>query len=927
MPLGTVYVGEESPRAGAEPVYGYRLVRRLGSGGHGEVWEAEAPGNFRVALKFIRLADGLGPAEARALGILRGIRHPNLLVTFGAWEVPGYLVLGLELADRTLWDRFCECVEQGMPGIPRDELIEFLAETAKGIDYLNEERRELDGSIRAGVQHRDLKPQNILLAGGGVKVGDFGLARQLEHDLTSHTGHWTFAYAAPEFFQHQTAHQSDQYSLAATYCHLSGGRPPFNGPPAVIMAGHLLLPPDLEMLFAAERPVVARALSKSPRDRWPNCRAFVEALRLAGLGAVPLAANQVAARLNPLPDDPTEFPTKTFPDDEPSRSPALLDSPSDDDLLAIVPDDEQLDDQRAVVTDVPPRDDERTPDADPVGEISRFFPTEDLVGILNGSADRDPKRLGRRVAIGVAASILMVGGLGLWSSDLLSSKLSIRLPSPDLQVAPRPDLPTPPLVAQPPLTHVVQGLSEVRDHAAPEPVAPVDREVGRAKTLVEDRRTPVLASAPAIRADEGIPMPLLLPPDEAEPLGLRAPEEVAIHPGGAGRLVIHARRHGREGSIMLVLEGAPAGVVLEPNMIPAGQDSAEVTVKAGTETGLGTHAARLVARVGEASAKVGLKLVVGPTPPAPSPRLAVSLPPTLTIQAGRGARLPIGLSREDIDGPLWAHFEGLPEGVAAADVPILAGSDHAEALIMAAAEAPHAEKTARLVVSGGSARGEASIAIRIEPSPALVSVRRGRALLDQRRYDDALEALDRALVLNPDEAAAYTLRGSILTRKGDYDRAITDFGEAIRRNADDAAAYNNRGLARRGRGEYHRAIADYNEAIRLNPADAVVRYNRGMAYHHLGDELMAIADFTRTIELDPNHAPAYRARSECYAKLGDRARAEEDREKARHLDSGRGKPGRILTIPGSGRTGKSPTPKRVVSDGTAGIEPTAHRPG
>ena len=129
------------------------------------------------------------------------------------------------------------------------------------------------------MQHRDIKPQNILLVGGGVKVADFGLARLLDRSVTGHTGSLTPAYAAPEFFQNQTSDRSDQYSLAVTYCQLRGGRLPFTGGPAAVMAGHLHHAPDLTMLPEAERPVVARALAKEPAGRWPSCRAFVAALR------------------------------------------------------------------------------------------------------------------------------------------------------------------------------------------------------------------------------------------------------------------------------------------------------------------------------------------------------------------------------------------------------------------------------------------------------------------------------------------------------------------------------------------------------------------------------------------------------------------------------------------------------------------------
>ena len=65
--------------------------------------------------------------------------------------------------------------------------------------------------------------------GGSLKVADYGLARVLGHSQASHTGSMTPTYAAPEFFEGKTSGQSDQYSLAVTYCHMRGGRPPFSG--------------------------------------------------------------------------------------------------------------------------------------------------------------------------------------------------------------------------------------------------------------------------------------------------------------------------------------------------------------------------------------------------------------------------------------------------------------------------------------------------------------------------------------------------------------------------------------------------------------------------------------------------------------------------------------------------------------------------
>ena len=280
-----------SPEVGLEPVPGYRLVSRLGAGATGEVWKASGPGGIPVALKFIHLGyEGDDRPESpfrrarrdglRSLELMREVRHPNLLTLFGAWYSRGQLVIGMELADGTLMDRADEAEGQGHPGIPLPELMEHMQQAARGIDFLNEPRHALLSRSRMGIQHRDIKPQNLLLVGGGLKVGDFGQAKLLEESVLN-TGCLTPAYAAPEFFHGSPSSRSDQYSLAVTYCRLRGGRVPFTGSRWEVMMGHCQGAPDLSMLPEAERPPIARALSKDPAQRWPDCRSLVAGLDAA----------------------------------------------------------------------------------------------------------------------------------------------------------------------------------------------------------------------------------------------------------------------------------------------------------------------------------------------------------------------------------------------------------------------------------------------------------------------------------------------------------------------------------------------------------------------------------------------------------------------------------------------------------------------
>lgn len=294
FPLGPV-------SAGMEVVPGYTLVTLLGRGGFGEVWRAVAPGGVPVALKFLRSDEASAAIEARALDFMKHIVHPHLITTFGIWHRADLLIIGMELADETLLARLRRAISEGHPGIPADELLEYLREAAKAIDFLNEPRHVVDGVKGVRITHRDIKPQNMLLAGGGVKVADFGLARVAERSSTSKSGGLTPAYAAPEFFEGQTHPQSDQYSLAVSYCQLRCARLPFEGHPFQVMAGHLQGKPDLSFLSVGEREVVGRAMSRHPDDRWPSNRVFVQRLAESGRSGAEASPSEDEAWIDTAP--------------------------------------------------------------------------------------------------------------------------------------------------------------------------------------------------------------------------------------------------------------------------------------------------------------------------------------------------------------------------------------------------------------------------------------------------------------------------------------------------------------------------------------------------------------------------------------------------------------------------------------------------
>ncbi|MCS6851048.1 MAG: protein kinase [Gemmataceae bacterium] len=320
--------------SGSEPIPGYKLLERLGGGGFGEVWKAEAPGGILKAIKFVygdlqaEDEEGVRRAEQelKSLKRVKSVRHPYLLSLERYDIIENRLVIVMELADRNLWDRFKECRAQGLPGIPREELLRYMEETAEVLDLMNGEYQ---------LQHLDIKPQNLFLIYNHIKVADFGLVKDLSGMQATITGGVTPVYAAPETFDGVVSRYCDQYSLAMVYQELLTGQRPFSGTSVQqLIMQHLSGAPNLTPLPASDRAAIARALAKKPEDRHPSCGDLVRALRAGNAGpgtkAVVSAAgpsgNETAAPVDklaaarPVPV-PTVRPTSA-PGPRPAVSPA-----------------------------------------------------------------------------------------------------------------------------------------------------------------------------------------------------------------------------------------------------------------------------------------------------------------------------------------------------------------------------------------------------------------------------------------------------------------------------------------------------------------------------------------------------------------------------------------------------------------------------
>lgn len=279
-PAGTKSTWNETPRlaSGLQPSPGFRLIRLLGSGSFGEVWEAATQTNRRLALKFLPCdARQRAAREIRALQAIRQLRHPHLIQVEGVWCFDGYIVVAMELADGSLLDLQATYRAQfGTPVVAEHSCL-LLYEATEALDFLNSRQHMIGGRLVA-IQHCDIKPSNLLMFGEHLKVADFGLSSVLASATETRCRAGTLDYCAPEIFRARLTSQSDQYSLAVTYCMIRGGRLPFPEGPAEFSSCYHRPKPDLTMLSERERPVVARALNPVPPDRWPSCCEFVRQL-------------------------------------------------------------------------------------------------------------------------------------------------------------------------------------------------------------------------------------------------------------------------------------------------------------------------------------------------------------------------------------------------------------------------------------------------------------------------------------------------------------------------------------------------------------------------------------------------------------------------------------------------------------------------
>lgn len=295
----------DAPRSAADPVIpGYRIEEPVGSGGMGVVYKAtQVTLGRRVALKVIRgdLAESEAfrkrfTVEARAAA---AVDHPNVLPLYEAGEANGLLFIAMRFVDGYDLDTL---LATGGPLSP-----------ARAISILAQIAAALDAAHEVGVIHRDVKPSNILIENRVLRkrafLSDFGVAQYVEDDRTAGGVVGTPAFMAPEQIGGgAVGPPADIYSLGAVlYTMLTGG-PPFVGDShAAVLHGHLeRQPPSVAAVdgrLVPFDPVLARALSKAPADRFTTAGELADA---------------ATAALEQTPDGGTGWKAPPHPDGAPS---------------------------------------------------------------------------------------------------------------------------------------------------------------------------------------------------------------------------------------------------------------------------------------------------------------------------------------------------------------------------------------------------------------------------------------------------------------------------------------------------------------------------------------------------------------------------------------------------------------------------------
>lgn len=253
----------------------YAPARLVGEGGMALVYQAEDLKHHRfVAIKVLKpeLTESLGAARfLREIAVAARLQHPQIVPLYDSGEADGLLYYVMPYLEG---ESLRGLLEREGPQ-PLLRVVELVRDVAAG----------LDAAHAAGVVHRDVKPENIMLTGERAVLADFGIAQAVAASQTrdgrlTGTGMalGTPAYMSPEQLMGESVDaRADQYALAAIAWELLSGRRP-------VLGESLVSRPSVAGLSAGVTAVLQRALSLAPESRYPDLRQFSRALAEASEG-------------------------------------------------------------------------------------------------------------------------------------------------------------------------------------------------------------------------------------------------------------------------------------------------------------------------------------------------------------------------------------------------------------------------------------------------------------------------------------------------------------------------------------------------------------------------------------------------------------------------------------------------------------------
>lgn len=267
-----------SPRVGEELDGRYTFEQKLGEGGNGEVWKAQErlpdDTTFPVAIKLLKPEISDKPQRIERfkneISLTRRLRHPNIIMTNTDGNVGEQYYAVMDYIEGQTLREFIK----GKP-FSIDDTIRYLGQVGEALTAAHSQQK---------IIHRDVKPENIMVKGEHLYLGDFGLAISPEEDMSvTESGEWvgTKKYMAPEQWNQEDATpQTDIYALAIiAYEMLTGNYPYDESSPGYLMNQHIneSLPDHPDIPVEIMR-ILHRASDKVASARHESADEFIAAL-------------------------------------------------------------------------------------------------------------------------------------------------------------------------------------------------------------------------------------------------------------------------------------------------------------------------------------------------------------------------------------------------------------------------------------------------------------------------------------------------------------------------------------------------------------------------------------------------------------------------------------------------------------------------